>query len=358
MHPYLSIVVAARNDNYGGDFLRRMHLFLSTLAALSDRHRLSAEVIIVEWNPPADRPCLGEIIDRPCNGNGLFVRIVTVAESVHRTMANSEKMPMFEYIAKNVGIRRAQGDFVLVTNPDIIFSGEAVAYLAKGGFSPDCFQKADRYDVKRIIPSDIPVDSMLRFCKRHVVRIHRWDGPWDPRVSARIWSSLALLVPAFLSRPNPLRLVRWALRSLGNQRNEKGNTARLAPGRLHLGASGDFLLIARQQWHRLRGFPELPTHSWIDNYLVHLASAAGLNQLVIPHPIYHQEHDRAEHAVRPQTVLDRLPEFSEMLATGRPVVINGPDWGMGHISLPEYEMHRLNRHAHASVSEDLMSSLS
>jgi hypothetical protein len=334
MKPYVSFVVAARNDNYAGDFLYRMHLFLNTLAALSHRHGLHAELVVVEWNPPADRPRLKDAVHWPRGDRGLSIRIIEVPEDVHRTLRNAEKMPIFEYIAKNVGIRRAHGEFVLVTNPDIIFSDELIARLAQGNLPADCYGKADRYDVEKRVPADAPVDEMLRFCRRHVVRIWNRDVPTDPRWRARA-ASYASRVRAFMSGPNPARVVRWLWRTLNRRNAVRYNVSEAKPWVLHFGAPGDFLLLGRQKWHELRGFPELPTHSHIDTYLVYLASAAGLRQLVLPHRIYHMEHDRSAHATRPLVQLNDMPGFREMFETHRPVITNGDNWGLGGVVLPE-----------------------
>ena len=50
--PYLSLVVAARNDNHGGNMLARMQAFLDAWLVQSARYRLSSEIVVVEWNPP------------------------------------------------------------------------------------------------------------------------------------------------------------------------------------------------------------------------------------------------------------------------------------------------------------------
>ena len=59
--PYLSVVVTSRNDDHGGDPLKRLQAFINCFDAQCCRTGLDAEVIIVEWNPPPDKPrVLGE----------------------------------------------------------------------------------------------------------------------------------------------------------------------------------------------------------------------------------------------------------------------------------------------------------
>ena len=53
-----------------------------------------------------------------------IVRIITVSNNDHKKFKNSEKLKIFQMIAKNVGIKRSNGKFILVTNIDIIFSDD------------------------------------------------------------------------------------------------------------------------------------------------------------------------------------------------------------------------------------------
>ena len=59
-NPYLSIVICSRNDNHGGNMLRRMQVSISGLLEQLEKHRIESELILVDWNPPADKPLLKE----------------------------------------------------------------------------------------------------------------------------------------------------------------------------------------------------------------------------------------------------------------------------------------------------------
>ena len=70
-------------------------------------------------NPPADKPPLVEALQWPADLGPCVVRVITVPHEIHARMAHSDALPLFQMIAKNVGIRRARGKFVLATNiPD------------------------------------------------------------------------------------------------------------------------------------------------------------------------------------------------------------------------------------------------
>ena len=60
--PYLSIVIASRNDEHGGNALPRMQVALNGLLDQLERYRIESELILVDWNPPTDKPWLKDII--------------------------------------------------------------------------------------------------------------------------------------------------------------------------------------------------------------------------------------------------------------------------------------------------------
>src|SRR5258708_35465652 len=92
--PYLSVVVASRNDDHGGDPLARMQAFVNTFNAQCGRAGLDAEVIIVEWNPPEGRPRLWEMLrlPTPCHFD---LRFIEVPAALHGTLRHAERLPLF-----------------------------------------------------------------------------------------------------------------------------------------------------------------------------------------------------------------------------------------------------------------------
>src|SRR5207237_808326 len=118
--PYLSVVVTSRNDDHGQSLLRRMQTFVNALIGQCKRHGLRAELVLVEWNPPADRPRFIEALRWPEDTGPCQVRIIEVPPELHARFRHAENLPLFQMIAKNVGIRRARGRYVLATNIDIL----------------------------------------------------------------------------------------------------------------------------------------------------------------------------------------------------------------------------------------------
>jgi hypothetical protein len=169
------VVVTTRHDDHGGDPLRRLQTFVNTFAAQCRRTQLSAEINVVEWNPPADRKRVGELLrvpaDAPC-----AVHVIEVPPEIHRTIRYADVLPLFQMIAKNVGIRRARGRFILATNIDIIFSNELVEYLASGQLASGYRYRVNRHDIQSDYPVDGSLAEQMAYCQTHQLRLHTRSG--------------------------------------------------------------------------------------------------------------------------------------------------------------------------------------
>jgi hypothetical protein len=125
--PELSIVLTARNDNYGGEVYRegpepavptpqkdRMRLSFRTLHEAFKE--IDYEVVFVEWNPAEGKEKISDwdFMKHP------RVRIIEVPKEVSDAVLRGEK-EFHEMHAKNVGIRRAKSPMVLGTNPDVLW---------------------------------------------------------------------------------------------------------------------------------------------------------------------------------------------------------------------------------------------
>src|SRR5580658_3449222 len=102
--PYLSVVVTARNDDHGGNLLGRMQAFVNGWIAQCKRHGLHSELILVEWNPPAERPYLADALHWPKDLGPCEVRIIQVPPDLHRRYAHAAAQPLYQMIGKNAGI--------------------------------------------------------------------------------------------------------------------------------------------------------------------------------------------------------------------------------------------------------------
>jgi len=215
--PYLSVVATARNDDHGGNPLYRMQLFVDGLVAQCDRHRLSAELVLVEWNPPADRPPLAEVIRWPRSEGWCKVRIVEVPSELHSTLEHSDRLPLFQMIGKNVGIRRARGEFVLATNIDILFSDELMTFLSRRKLDPLRHYRVDRVDVPSEIDPEWSIAEQLDFCRANAIRVNYYDSTVDLvsgkryRIYRDIPLLLRILPSPVLARTHLLRYLLWRI---------------------------------------------------------------------------------------------------------------------------------------------------
>ena len=314
----LSIVVASRHDDHGGGMLERMRWFIRGLDHQVRQFGMPVELVFVEWNPPEDMTRLHAVLPRPQAGSPLRIRYVTVPESVHRRWRHAEVIPLFQMIAKNVGIRRSRGEFVLCTNIDLLLSDPLCGFLAAGKLDPGAFYRANRCDVPRdILAADSPASALV-YASAHVIR-RLGDVPWG---YGKSFASVRRLKRAMIQwfQPDTRDLIH----------------------RLDTDACGDFTLMAKSAWERIRGYPELGLYSIHDDTLGCMAAAAcGYRQVVLPPELctYHIDHDSGWMSMTPAEKL----KFSEqrptldwmvicesarwMLEHQQPLPVNDAHWG-------------------------------
>lgn len=175
--PYLSVVVTSRNDAHGGDPLARLQAFVNTFDAQCRRFELDAELVVVEYNPPPERPRLHELIRRPPNCS-FPLRFIEVPPALHGRLPRAHVLPLFQMVGKNAGIRRARGRFVLSTNIDIIFSNELVEFFAARTLRPGVLYRVDRHDIESDYPIEATLEEQLCHCRSHQLRVHRSSGTY------------------------------------------------------------------------------------------------------------------------------------------------------------------------------------
>lgn len=410
------MVAVSRNDDHGGDMLGRMQHFVNGVIAQCRKHGLRAELILVEWNPPLGRPPLKEVLEWPQDFGPTTVRIITVPPAVHAQFPHADRLPLFQMIGKNVGIRRARGRYVLATNVDILLDDQTVIYL-RDRLTPRTMLRIDRYDVPADLGKAASFDQVLAESRQRFFQINTRFGALDVRrrrfvgvVDAIQWRLLALCTEIrIFGLSDPLRrtvgwlreatysLWRapvWSTAGLLQRNAHKLRPFRTIPSRgylyvrrtlrriakawhllspwhfiserdpferrlarsqrLHTWACGDFTLAARDDWFCLRGYPEWPMYSWhIDSAFMFVANAHEIREVALGsrYRIYHIDHslgsgwsphgqkhlfDRLESRRIPYLSNDDLREW-QIRAAKSPadVVVNGSDWGLDSVDLPE-----------------------
>ena len=124
----LSVVVVTRNDDYGINSLERFTRFLQQW--LHFPWSIKVEIVVVEWNFPEDgmkhiyeEASINSVLTSKNRKGITCVKFFTVPEKL-ATIPNKPGFdcPLFECMAKNVGLRRSKGTWKLTTNIDDVFS--------------------------------------------------------------------------------------------------------------------------------------------------------------------------------------------------------------------------------------------
>lgn len=321
MIPHLSIVVVGRNDNYGGNFLHQFQLFINNQVALWERFGLNAELIIVEWNPPADKLKFKDALQWPQKLNFGQIKIIEVPPEVHKIFPKWEKIKLFEYVGKNVGVRRAQGEFILTTNCDLLYPPELIKFFADKKLQKNAVYRVDRYDFDGAeIPLDITPEEQIKIAKKYLLYINNPYGA------------------AFL--PNEKF---WQWRNIRRQLTRLKNNLTHFPHQVpYMNAAGDFFLMHRQHWNYLKGFAELE-HLNFPDALCYSALAGGLKQINLQEPlcVYHKEHQRGSYEKTGRPLSDaqvHKKAYLKMLRQQKPWIPNGDNWGLKNENLPEWKI--------------------
>lgn len=299
--PYLSIVVVGRNDNYGVNFLDRLNTFICSLDWQVRNYPDLIELVVVEWNPQPDRAPLKDVLAKT---NNLDIRIITVPPEIHDTIGHTS--PVLEFYGKNVGIRRARGEFVLTTNPDILFSNELVDWFNQRKLRTGHYYRTDRHDFVGDGITEVPIGQLIPFaCSRtfvsHIIGMNESED---------------------IEVVQPVEL--------------KDLPASPAESRgIHTNGCGDFILASKEVFFTVRGLFEDPTVRFhMDSYSIIRLDSYGIKQVTVTAPlcIFHQDHERKP--------VDRF-DVEEAVRLGK--IPGKTTWGLQNIDLPETIKKRMEQ---------------
>ncbi len=106
-------ILTSKNDNYGGNLHHRATMCLTSLIEHHD------EVIFVDWKTKDNNSIINNIKHNLPHQKKLK-SIQVPKEFLQQKYPSISKYSMIESIGRNVGIRRAEGDYIISTNIDII----------------------------------------------------------------------------------------------------------------------------------------------------------------------------------------------------------------------------------------------
>lgn len=247
--PYITIVISSRNDDYQGGSLKRFQLAINTLVNQAKKYNFNAELIVVEWNPPKDRPLLKNVLFLPKDLGFFTLRFIIVPELIHKQYGASKKINMIKGPDVNAGIRRAKGEFIFATNSDILFSDELIQFLASEKLNKQFFYRAKRFDVQRQVMQCANLQEAINFCRKNIIGSYLKDN---------------ISHHGLKGHPN-----------------------------LYING-GDFILLSKEHWHMLHGWPEINNIGlYSDGILCYMAYAAGLKENILEDRmcVYHIDHD-------------------------------------------------------------------
>lgn len=110
--PSIGAVVISRNDNYGGDLVNKFKYTLSSLLLNLD------QVYYIDWNSP-ETTLIDEVRTHiPKTGR---LHSIVITNEMARELTNNDPDVQFcvEVLARNIGLRRLNTDYLISTNSDI-----------------------------------------------------------------------------------------------------------------------------------------------------------------------------------------------------------------------------------------------
>lgn len=275
--PYVSLVVTGRNDDFGGDFngrfFRALRFNHEQLTAAGVPH----EFVFVEWRPLAGRPYLAARLEAEFPHLGSAeLQCFVVDPAYHDAISLNPRLRFQEFIAKNVGIRRARGQFLLTTNTDIYLSRGVIARLSERSLDCDTLYRAARHDLK----SNSDVSWM----------------EWDLLEDERNWELVNRIKPPLFTN-----------------------------------ASGDFLLLDTNSYHRLRGFNEVYRTAKIhmDGNFCVKALSSGVRLVDIGSPVYHVGRGTLHAQVGSYRERPAEAPWGDIRWNSDVIYVNNPGWGLG-----------------------------
>lgn len=386
--PLLSVVATSRNDGHGGNALWRTQHFVNGLAAQALKFEFPIELVLVDWNPPLDKKGLFEALDWPKKNSYFSYRVIQVPPEHHAKFKFSDKLPLFQYIAKNVGIKRASADYILSTNIDILFSDELVKFL-KTELKPGYLYRVDRYDtdLKESVSPFLPFKEILKLAQESIVRVNMRLStiPYNLFMKEHLLFNLYLRLISVISSIRiflryffikiPCSILTFLLHPLNIKKEIKlglltlrkdgkkylkylNNTLFSSSLRsFHTNACGDFTLLSKSDWEKLKGYPEWQLYSWhIDSVLIYQAhhNSIKMHNLPTSHAIFHIEHgrgsgwtpeganllfDRLKNQGIPcmsdDELADEFEKQKKLQKQNKPVVYNDDNWGAAYVQFPE-----------------------
>ncbi|MEM7144140.1 MAG: hypothetical protein AAF591_03330 [Verrucomicrobiota bacterium] len=285
----VSAVIVSRNDNYGGNLRERATYCLQSAIDTFD------EVIYVDWNSPGGS--LLEDVRGELSFRGNLRHFVVPPDQAERWVPRETRGQLCcEVLGRNIGIRRATGEWVVSTNIDIIAPAREMFLEYLGSLDPTVFYPVSRRNVSLSAIRSFHGSDRLEYGEYERLRDHLIKEAIDP-----------------IPEHPPL----------------EGDTYSL------IDCCGDFQIARREVWHALRGFEERLTGAlFADTSVQKKAHFLGYGlKAILDLPVFHIDHGKGGggmHEGEGRLVNDREDAIFRQEASR-----NGEDWGMMREELTE-----------------------
>lgn len=304
--------------------LKRMSCFINNLIYQTNRTKFHAELIIVEWNTPEGNVLLNQVLAGPKQGDYLTVRYIIVPPEIHQQYRYSDALGLYQMIAKNVGIRRAKGEFILCTNIDILFSDECFDRLAKKNLEKGAYYRANRCDVPADV-MDIPNEKdKLAYSEKNIIKRLGKNRQYNWVHGIPDW---------WYGYPNALMVIDKIWGVIEKRLTKVDNPTHA----LDTSACGDFTLMHKEDWLKIDGYVELDLYSiHIDSMALMAANALGIKQVIFPfnYCIYHIYHKDGWEAI--DTPIEMIKfitkrpglDWASVFEASNYIITNKIGWGL------------------------------
>lgn len=293
----LSIICSCRNDNYGENLLDRIYYFLRSI----DRFTIPIEIIIVEWNPLEDYELLSSIISK-WNTHVNFkhdIKIITVSNKNHNEFINNfnynEPSRSFqEYPAKNVGIRRSTGKYILQTNPDIFYPLDTIRFI----------ERLVSYEINSLVTCGVPRGKRI-----DLLEVNHFTSMLDHKKQTEIDKTLLIM-------------------------DDKSKQSKYIK-KINSGALGDFMIFKKEHAIKIKGFKECPIilHHYEQPFVDSFSKISVYEKQINGINIYHFDHSRISYEKTDESQKINPTNLGYNYLT---TLVNNDNWGCIHLQLDEY----------------------
>ncbi|KAL9557501.1 hypothetical protein MBANPS3_001355 [Mucor bainieri] len=301
---YMSVVLVARNDDYGNGQLERLQNMLDSTFLMAQSTKTRIEVLIIEWNPVQGKRSIADTY-RFRRSEHLTWRIITVPFEIHSTFQHPHPKALYEFEGKNLGIRHARGEYVVCVNQDDIWSQNMYNAI-----------KSRAWRKKMVYTQRQGIHHTPSSQDSNLVVV---DDPTLVQLSPfatdqEIQSSCNFTTGT--QEPHPMQVVPLS-----------------AQNYLHIGhEASDFTLAHRDVWTAVGGYREAGATIWMDVEFLITAHAMGFPIVYSETPFNcHQGHAKVEHAgagddnrdVQVDQIFEKKVSYSNTRL--------GKHWGLSHI---------------------------